>query len=353
MALSARTLDEGASKLLVTTVPGLEDLLLAELGKLPGSGTIKRGRVVYRLASPAKGSELARIISHLTLAEKVYAIIAEGCATGLEDIKRILRESLNLISGIANYPLFFAVEAAREGRHDFTSPDIAKVVGSAIQERFPQMKVSLDDPDIVFYAELVGRDFRFAVDLTPFTSLRDRGYRVYVHPSSLNPIVARAMCRLSGLKEGETLVDPMCGSGTIVVEGLLEIPSARGIGFDVNPEHVRGAILNASSAGVVADFYVADATHLASLLRPGVDVMIANPPYGIRERAVGGLSRLYRALINEGFKVLREGGRLLILSPLQRLVERVARESGWSPSAVRRIDLGGLTSYIYVFEKTG
>ncbi|MEM1521604.1 MAG: THUMP domain-containing protein [Thermofilaceae archaeon] len=344
-------LEEGVSKLLITTVPGLEDLLLAELKPLPGSGMIKRGKVIYTLAKPMKGGELGRFISRLTLAEKVYAVLTEGYALSLEEIKRLLSTPVDLVSGMANYPLSFAVEAAREGVHPFTSLDISRVVGSAIQEKHPRLRVSLDDPDLLFYAELMGREFRLAIDLTPFTSLRDRGYRVYVHPSSLNPIVARAMCRLANLRDGETLVDPLCGGGTIVIEGLLESPLSRGVGFDVNPAHVRGAMLNAASAGVVADFWVADARHLSSLLGHEVDVIATNPPYGIREKAVGGLKRLYFSLIEEGYTVLEEGGRLVILSPLKRIVERAAREQRWRPSSVRKIDLGGLTSFIFLFRK--
>lgn len=187
-----------------------------------------------------------------------------------------------------------------------------------IQEKLPKLRVSLDDPDLVFYVELIGSEFRFAVDLTPFTSMRDRGYRVYVHPSSLNPIVARAVCRLADLRPGKTLVDPMCGGGTIVIEALLEVPSARGVGLDVKPEHVRGALLNAVSAGVVADFYVADARCLSSLMQSGVDVIATNPPYSIRERAVDGLRPLYESLIRGGFEVLPAEG--MLLKAEQRLI---------------------------------
>ena len=305
----------GVRKLLLTTVPGLEDLLLEEVQRIaPGRGALRRGRVLYELERAAGGGELSRMLSKLTLAEKVRAVVAEG-------------------------------------DHSFTSVDIARVVGSAIQELYPNLRVSLDDPDVLLYAELIEDEFRLAIDLTPFISLKDRGYRVYVHPSSLNPIVARSMVRIARLKAGETLVDPMCGSGTIVIEGLLDQPAAVGLGFDVNPRHVRGALLNASTAGVVADFAVADVRRLSRTLRESVDVLAANPPYGIRERPVGGLAAVYRALFRAGRATLREGGRLVVLSPLKGLVERASRLYGWSPASVRQIEMGGLAAFIYLFER--
>lgn len=343
--------EEGVSKLLVTTVPGLEDLLLAELrSAAEGSGVTRRGAVIYTLKQPAKGRALARLMSSLALAEKVRAVVAEGRAESLGDVRALLRSSLEQCKELAKHHLFFAVEALREGSHDFTSLDIAREVGSTLQEEL-QLKVSLDDPDVLFYAEVVREEFRLAIDLTPFISLKDRGYRVYVHPSSLNPIVARAMCRIADLKGGEMLIDPMCGGGTIVIEGLLDRPTARGAGFDANPDHVIGAALNARAAGVVADFGLADARRLPKLFRGGIDVIATNPPYGIRERAVGGLTNLYKALIEGASRVLNESGRMIVLSPLRRMVERLAYEHRWPPVLVKRVDMGGLANFIFLFKK--
>jgi len=350
--LAEGPIEEGVSKLLVTTVPGLEDLLLIELQSLlPGTGALKRGKVIYEPRCRVRSRELSALMSRLTLAEKVHIIIAEGTVTRLEDVREVVRSSKDRLAELASRPLFFAVEASREGQHPFTSIDVAKEVGSAIQELFPHLLVSLDDPDVLFHVELVGREFRLAIDLTPFTSLKERGYRVYVHPSSLNPIVARAMCRISGLRDGEVLLDPMCGSGTVVIEALLDKASVWGIGFDVHPGHVRGALMNAAAAGVVADFGVADARRISTTFRGNVDVVITNPPYGIREKAVGGLVTLYRSLVEGGRALLNDEGRMVVLTPLRAMFERIARKAGWSSIVVREIEMGGLTNYIFLLKR--
>ena len=351
--MSALNICEGVAKLLVTTVPGIEDLLLEELQRTsPGSGVVRRGRVIYTLGRALKGGELARLVSMLTLAEKAYAIIVEGRVTGTDDAKKLLLSSLDPIKEWIERPFYFAVEASREGRHDFTSVDIARAVGAALQELLPKSRVSLDDPDVLFYAEIIGEEFRLAIDLTPFVSLRDRGYRAYVHPSSLNPIVARAMCRIAGFRGEQALLDPMCGGGTIVIEALLESPTSRATGFDVDPRHVRGALLNSRAAGVNADFAVADVRSLPRIVRTNVDVIATNPPYGIRERAVGGLTTLYKALIEGGHQVLSEGGRMVILSPLRGKIERIGRRLNWTPSSIRKVEVGGLLAYLFLFEKS-
>lgn len=339
-------------KVLVTTVPGLEDLLMEELERLlPGRGVVKRGRVVYESTCLLDADKLHQLVAGLTLAEKVYAVLAEARAETLDDVREAAFSALDVIRLLLEPTASFAVEAERVGAHPFSSMDIARVVGSVVQALDPSPPVSLDDPDVVLYAELVGYEFRLAVDLTPFVNLRDRGYRVYVHPSSLNPVVARALCKLARVDDGSTFVDPMCGSGTIVIEGLLEAPYAEGFGFDVKIEHVAGARANAAAARVHAEFGVADARTLANLLRGGIDAVITNPPYGIRERAVGGLREVYEKLFEGARSVLEEGGRLVLLSPLKRLVERTALKLNWLPDSVRQLDMGGLTTFVYVFVK--
>jgi 23S rRNA G2445 N2-methylase RlmL len=339
-------------KIVVTTVPGLEDLLEEEISKfLPGVGVIRKGRVIYESFSSLGAEDLFRLVAGLTLGEKVYAILSEAPARSLDDVRDAALSALGEIKLLLGPETCFAVDAEREGEHPFSSVDIARVVGSVVQTIEPPPPVSLDDPDVVLHAELVGDEFRLAIDLTPFLNLRDRGYRVYIHPSSLNPVVARALCKLAGVEEGCTFVDPMCGSGTIVIEGLLEAPGAQGFGFDVKLEHVVGARANAKAAGVDASFGVADVRTLPSMLRRGVDAIVTNPPYGIRERAAGGLRKVYESLLRGAHSVLEEGGRLVLISPLKRFVERAASSLKWLPSSVRKLDMGGLTTFVYVFVK--
>ncbi|MCS7105145.1 MAG: THUMP domain-containing protein [Thermofilaceae archaeon] len=339
-------------KVLVTTVPGLEDLLLKEIETiLPGQGEIRSGRVIYSTPSSLTTEVLSQLITSLTLAEKVHLVLIEGKAHSLDDVKGLVRDNLYIIEGLLKSSTCFAVEAVREGAHAFTSVDVAREVGAAIQELEPRPPVSLDDPDLVFHTELIGSEFRLAIDLTPFISLRDRGYRVYVHPSSLNPVVARAMVKIAGIRNGEILLDPMCGGGTIVIEALLENASAYCIGFDVNPIHVRGARLNAAAAGVNAEFGVANAVNLQRMFRRGVDLIVTNPPYGIREKAVSGKIRLYESLIEGAYRILTDEGRLIILSPLKKLVERIAFRYQWRSTYTRRTEIGGLVTYIYLFKK--
>jgi len=61
-------------------------------------------------------------------------------------------------------------------------------------------------------------------------------------PISLHPKLARAMINLTGAKEGETIIDPFCGSGGILIEsGLMGF---RTIGYDINKKMIWKSMVN-------------------------------------------------------------------------------------------------------------
>jgi tRNA (guanine10-N2)-dimethyltransferase len=61
--------------------------------------------------------------------------------------------------------------------------------------------------------------------------------RPSLHPSSLNPKLARAMVNLTGCKRGDTVLDPFCGTGGILLEAALV--GCKTVGSDVDDIMIR------------------------------------------------------------------------------------------------------------------
>src|SRR5438309_590971 len=90
-------------------------------------------------------------------------------------------------------------------------------------------------------------------------TMRHRRYKVEHLPASLRPTVAAAMVRLADLKPGQTVLDPMCGAGTLLAEALLYAKARRThdgepwalhlLGGDIDPVHARAAVANLSRFG--------------------------------------------------------------------------------------------------------
>ncbi len=74
------------------------------------------------------------------------------------------------------------------------------------------------------------------------------------------------------------IADLGTGSGCILISLLSELPQATGIGIDIVPEAITAARNNAARAGFAgrAHFIVGD---YAAALKPGLDVVVSNPPY--------------------------------------------------------------------------
>ncbi|MCD0444750.1 hypothetical protein LO763_14100 [Glycomyces sp. A-F 0318] len=107
------------------------------------------------------------------------------------------------------------------------------------------------------------------------------------HPAKMWPqIAATAIARYS--KPGDTVLDPMCGVGTSLIEAIAQGRNAFGV--DLEPEWVEMARTNAEAAmaahpGVRGEVVQGDAANLVSLLadtglRGKVALVLTSPPYG-------------------------------------------------------------------------
>src|SRR5439155_16518616 len=99
------------------------------------------------------------------------------------------------------------------------------------------------------------------------------------------PTVAAAMVRLLDVEPRQTLLDPMCGAGTILAEQLAlgrheQGAKVRVVGGDLDSAALRQASVNLKSVGR-AHLVRWDATRLP-LADAGVDAVVSNPPFGVQ-----------------------------------------------------------------------
>ncbi|WP_336035527.1 TIGR01177 family methyltransferase [Halobacterium yunchengense] len=140
--------------------------------------------------------------------------------------------------------------------------------------------VDLEAPDHELRA-LFSRDRAFLGWLAA-ASVRDYGDRKptdrpFFQPGSMDPLLARAVCNLARVEPGDVVLDPMCGTGGVLVEaGLL---GARAVGTDAQAKMVAGARENL--AAYVDDFAVAraDATRLP-VRDDAATAVVFDAPYG-------------------------------------------------------------------------
>ena len=148
------------------------------------------------------------------------------------------------------------------------------------------------------------------------------------------PRLARMMVNLSACKQGKTLLDPFCGVGTILQEALME--KAMVVGMDVNPWCVKAATENlewlANEYGLGdADFRVlqGDVSRLVEKMgQEAVDCIVCEPDLGpalrqvptgpYAEKIIQKLEPLYFGFVEQAYRALRPGGRLVLVTPYMK-----------------------------------
>ena len=342
-------------KLLLTGNPGTEDVISAEayekLAAEPLEVRSMHGRVVVE----------ADTNDYELLGEKVlelrtihYAGIllywSETVSPTLEWIEEAAKQAL--ASDYIPLTASFAVKTVREGNHSFTSMDISRVIGGVIYEAVKQAGrqpiIRLNSPSILFRADLIENQLYISLSLTGDYSRHIRMYRVYDHPAALKPTLATVMLRLAGARDGDTILDPMCGSGTVAIEAAHIYETSRIICNDINPKHIRSAKANSLIArvGNKITFYARDAAELPEVLEEPVDVIVSNPPYGIRMGSKSAVRKLYKRLAQTLPELLNRGGRISLITPEGSYMKRLLINNGIQVKDYRKVKHGDLWASI-------
>ena len=210
----------------------------------------------------------------------------------------------------------------------------------------PEVRIQafLDKAEVTLYLDTSGEP------------LNKRGYRRDAGESPLKENLAAGIVRLTGWSLGEPLLDPMCGSGTLVVEAAmmaLAIPPghARAFGFerlagfdlrrwnevrdaalarrepkqrlpifarDRYGEELKKARLNLEAAGLADCVELKQADVLDTGAPAGAGVLLANPPYGARIGEAAALAEFYPKL-GDTLKKYYAGWRCYLFSGDARL----------------------------------
>jgi tRNA (guanine10-N2)-dimethyltransferase len=171
-------------------------------------------------------------------------------------------------------------------------------------------------------------------------SVRDYGTRAptdrpFFQPGSMDPLLARALANVAGAAPGRTLVDPMCGTGGVLIEaGLL---GARAIGVDAQAKMAQGAAENCRAfldhrpnpLGRTGtwDTVLGDATTLP-LPDDAADAVVFDAPYGRQSKIVGDLADLVEGALGEARRI---APRAVMVA--DRPWPTPAREAGWEIEA--------------------
>ncbi len=329
------------------TMPGVEEIAWLEIrNRLKNPHFLRylfakeqNGIVVFDYAGPAQ--ELLR----LRTTEDVFSQIAysddltrlrrdlrglgelveksEGVGRAVNDYLRIRRFSA---------PPTFRVISRQYGKFEYTRKNLTETIWRALKARYPRWTPVADDAQVEFWANELGSQFLLGARLSDRT-MRHRFERKIELPAALRPSVAAAMVLLTEPAPGDVFLDPMAGSGTILYERMQAGPYRRILGGDIEPERVDAARKNVrgsrkkpgAETPSAPDIRQWDARQLP-LPDASVDKVACNLPFGKQLRAAEQPAKLYPPVLAELERVVRPGGRIVLLSSEFDLVKETVRQ---------------------------
>jgi len=293
--------------------------------------------------------EALRVCLWTRLAMRVLWPVGEGEAPGAEGLYAVA-ESIPWEDYLTPSTTF-AVEASLQKSEHAHSGFVALKIKDAIVDRMRARAGSRPDvdsrsPDVQVVAHLSGTWLKLALDLVG-EPLNRRGYRIRQTTAPLKETLAAAVLRAAHFTGEEAVLDPMCGSGTLLIEAAWMAarrapalgrsfpverwpelgPLARPLlvdlraeakaaqrpiaiplwGFDRDEEALGAARVNVRAAGVTGPVRLeeADVTKGLPLPPDARGLLVTNPPYGDRVGTGGqkGMKSFYFQL-GERFEAL-------------------------------------------------
>jgi 23S rRNA (guanine2445-N2)-methyltransferase / 23S rRNA (guanine2069-N7)-methyltransferase len=333
----------------LASVPrGLADLLAKELTAL-GAAQVRERATGVTFSGTLEVAYRACLESRL--ANRVFLEIARFEAGSAEDFYRGARQidwSAHLGPG-ATLACDFSGKHPTITHSHFGALKLKDAIVDALREASgARPDIVLDRPSVRVHAHAHGTQITVSLDLSG-ESLHRRGYRGAAGEAPLKENVAAGLLLRSGWPQlaasGAELLDPMCGSGTLVIEAALiaarcapalrreyfgflgwrghdealwrrlrEEARARCLvavspdsvirGGDRDPAAVRDARANAERAGIAGwvRFEVRPLAQSAPVRAGGPGLLCTNPPYGVRLQDLEAARAVHREL----GEVLRE-----------------------------------------------
>ncbi len=346
------------------TAPGLEPVCAAELRGLDIRGKAEDGGVAWR--GPI--GSIARANLWLRTASRVLVRVAEFRATAFFELELHARRIPwdRFVAPGTTVELRVTCRKSKLYHSDAVAQRIAEAVTRVVPSvRIAKARSESDDDEALDTSDRQLFVVRFLRDMCTISVdssgplLHLRGYRQQLAKAPLRETLAAAILLGSGWAGDVPLIDPMCGSGTIPIEGarlarciapgrdrnfaflqwpevdrkmwerLLddarsgELPASpvEIVGADRDAGAISAARANAERAGVAddIDFRVQPISALGHASTPGL--IAVNPPYGVRIGESGPLRNLYAQLGNVARKQ-RAGWSLAMLSADRQLEQQ-------------------------------
>lgn len=351
-------------EMVAKTFQGLEDVLAEELRGL-GAVNVEPGRRMVSFEGDLEMLYKANLCCRTAL--RILKPICRFTARNTDELYEQTKEfDWGSLMSVGSTFSIDTVAFSDEFTHSrFVTYRVKDAIVDWFKDRYGDDKrpgVRLQDADVMINVHIAGENVTLSLDSSG-ESLHKRGYRVAQTEAPINEVLAAGIILRSGWRGDCPLVDPMCGSGTFLIEAALIAANINpGVyrkhfsfenwkdfdhelfdrlynddsgerefafkiyGADISPKAVEIAERNIKSAGVGRMIDLQAKPLSAWTEAPADGILVTNPPYGERISS-DDMAGLY-SLIGQKLKNVFKGYHAWIIAAKNEYVANI----GLSPS---------------------
>ena len=217
--------EQGPVEYVVRTLMGLEPLVASE-AEACGAVDIQPGRRSVSFSIEEEG--LYRFLQTTRFGVRVLRPVFRLQAKGPDDLhaKAVKLNWSRWVDARKSMALDVTVHSDHFPHDQFAMFRMKDAMSDHFRDRMKgqgsgHLNINRTAPDQLIHLHIAGEEVTISLDLVGKDALFKRGYRAPRARAPLNEVLTAGLLALAGWKPGETLVDPMCGSGTFSIEAAL------------------------------------------------------------------------------------------------------------------------------------
>ena len=204
-------------------------------------------------------------------------------ATFVKVSGQILRKMSGLFLDEGNFEILkntktFVCRIINLSSNQFNIPELENSMGDMIS-KFSHAKVKMENPDITVYLIFTNKENFFGFSRRVKQKVRPKKIKTY--PNELDWKLTRVMINLIGLKKGETVCDPFCGTGTTLLEA--ESMGIHAIGMDFDEKMFNIAKENLEENKFKSEIFNTDFQEILKIPEK-YDGIVTDLPYGLNSK---------------------------------------------------------------------
>ncbi len=331
-----------------TFISGFQGVIAQALEEKLPDATIKRlldGLVTYQTSASANQISKLRFFNNSFIL--IHQINFQNETNPPLLIKQLLKEfdfdSLN--SNLDSQNKKFKIVVSQENQFVAVNKNLLTKLETRIQQ-FTRLRVNPSRPEMEFWLLIRSENLAlFGIRITKSVSSR----RI-MHQGELRPELAHLLCFISQPQIKDVVLDPFCGSGSIIIERAKHFPYTKVYASDQDPRLVKNLKIKLQKFPHL-EIKPQNALQLTKIRSNTVNKIITDPPWGMY-RKLTNPEKFYTQMLDQFHRVLTKDGLVVILTGAKNEFEIALKKSShFKLSNTYHILVSGKKAGVYKLNK--